>query len=142
MAASGLHLAARRSLVLPPPLSARALVEAFPLHVLEQPGFGDLAAELLQDVLQSVAIAQCHFHPASPPVTGASQKHVEDRGGSPGPRNGLWFVSIKAIIARRTVFVNSVIYSTSQGPSPYLFSAHPARFRRVVQRTASWHPPA
>src|SRR5213595_3500122 len=94
MAASGLHLAAGRSLVLPPPLSARALVEALPLHILEQPGLGDLAAELLQDVFQSVAIAQCHFHAASPPVTGGSQKRDEDRGGSPGPRNSLWFVSL------------------------------------------------
>src|SRR3989475_4389998 len=39
-AASGLHLAARRCLVLPPTLSARTLVEALPLHVLEQSGSG------------------------------------------------------------------------------------------------------
>src|SRR6058998_453177 len=64
-AASGLHLAARRCLVLPPTLSARTLVEALPLHVLEQSGSGDLAAELLQDVVQSVVVAQRHFHPAS-----------------------------------------------------------------------------
>src|SRR2546425_12036437 len=74
-AASGLHLAARRCLVLPPTLSARTLVEALPLHILKQSGSGDLAAELLQDVGPAVVVAQRHFHPApflrreSPPET-------------------------------------------------------------------------
>src|SRR2546427_11353825 len=79
-AASGLHLAARRCLVLPPTLSARTLVEALPLHVLEQSGSGDLAAELLQDVVQSVVVAQRHFHPASFCGARARQKHEEDHG--------------------------------------------------------------
>src|SRR3989442_15551131 len=64
-AARGLHLAACRSLILPPPLSARTLVKPLALHVLEQSGSGDLAAELLQDVVQSVVVAQRPFHPAS-----------------------------------------------------------------------------
>src|SRR2546425_8687976 len=81
-AASGLHLAARRCLVLPPTLSARTLVEALPLHVLEQPGSSDLAAELLQDIVQSVVVAQRHFHPASflrresPPETSRGPRAV------------------------------------------------------------------
>src|SRR6059036_3276051 len=91
MAASGLHLAARCSLVLPPPLSARALVEAFPLHVLEQPGFGDLAAELLQDVLNrslspSVTSIPPHLRSREPPRnttrTGAAAQVLGTVSGS------------------------------------------------------------
>src|SRR3990172_5389158 len=81
-AASGLHLAAGRCLVLPPSLSARALVEALPLHVLEQPGLGDLTAELLEDVVQSVVLAQRHFHPASFPMQEPPET-TEDRGREP-----------------------------------------------------------
>src|SRR6266568_2807916 len=79
-AASGLRLAARRCLIFPPPLSARALVEAFPLHVLEQPGLGDLAAELLQDIVQSVAVAHHYFHvPASLPFGAARNTNTSRR---------------------------------------------------------------
>src|SRR2546427_13222179 len=62
----GLHLAAGRCLVLPSPESARALVEAFPLHFLKQAGFRDLTTELLQNVFQSVPRHYRHFHPAPP----------------------------------------------------------------------------
>src|SRR3989442_15367672 len=84
-AASGLRLAARRCLILPPSLSARALVEAFPLHVLEQPGLGDLAAELLQDIVQSVAFAHHYFHCAGLSSVRSLQKRRRTVGGSPGP---------------------------------------------------------
>src|SRR5260370_24755541 len=60
--ASGFRLAALRCLILPPPLSAGALVKALALHILEQTGLGDLATELLQDVVQSVAVAYHHLH--------------------------------------------------------------------------------
>src|SRR2546426_11567984 len=52
-----------------------------------------LAAELLQDVVQSVVVAQRHFHPASPPARESARNATRTTGGSPGPRNGLWFVS-------------------------------------------------
>src|SRR2546426_646701 len=86
-AARGLHLAACRSLILPPPLSARTLVKPLALHVLEQSGSGDLAAELLQDVVQSVVVAQRHFHPASPPARESARNATRTTGGSPGPRD-------------------------------------------------------
>src|SRR5213080_4366423 len=92
-AARGLHLAACRSLILPPPLSARTLVEPFALHILEQSGSSDLAAELLQDIVQSVVVAQRHFHPASFPARESARNAKRTMGASPGPRNGLWFVS-------------------------------------------------
>src|SRR5216117_4100037 len=104
--ASGLRLAARRCLVLPPPLSAWTLVEAFALHVLEQSGFGDLATELLQDVVQSVAVAQCHVHPASLPLESPPETQRGPWPLRPGPRNSLWFVTLTLIIARWAGFVN------------------------------------
>src|SRR5260370_7625460 len=60
--ASGFRLAALRCLILPPPLSAGALVKALALHILEQTGLRDLATELLQAVVQSVAVAYHHLH--------------------------------------------------------------------------------
>src|SRR2546428_11723193 len=73
-----LQLAPFGGLVLAPPLGAGALVEPLALHVLEQSRLRDLAAELLEDVLQSVVLAQRNFHRAS--------TTNEDPGGSPGPR--------------------------------------------------------
>src|SRR5947199_10609856 len=61
-ATRGLRLAARRGLVLPPPSSARALIEARTLHVLEQARLGDLPAELLQDEVQTICLAQRDDH--------------------------------------------------------------------------------
>src|SRR2546425_5245079 len=67
-ATRGLRLAARRGLVLPPPSSARALVEARTLHVLEQARLGYLPAELLQDEVQTIRLAQRDDH--ANPVSG------------------------------------------------------------------------
>src|SRR5207248_6968057 len=66
-----------------------ACIQASPFHVLKQYGFGDLTAQLLQDVFQPVAVAYGHFHPG---LRVRAPETVKDRGGSPGPRNSLWFV--------------------------------------------------
>src|SRR5213592_3348233 len=131
--ASGLRLAARRCLVLPPSLSAWTLVEALALHVLEQSGFGDLATELLQDVVQSVAVAQCHVHPASLPLESPPETQRGPWPLSPGPRNSLWFVTLALSIAGWAGFVN-VEHTSCQASS-----------RRTVAesrrgRTSSYQP--
>src|SRR2546425_2991088 len=60
--ARGFRLAACRGLVLPPSLSGPALVEALALQILEQTGPRNLPAELLQDPVQSVVLAQRDLH--------------------------------------------------------------------------------
>src|SRR2546426_1726324 len=59
-AARGLHLAACRSLILPPPLSARTLVKPLALHVLEQSGSGDRSEEHTSE-LQSPCNLVCRL---------------------------------------------------------------------------------
>src|SRR6266571_1919520 len=133
-AASGLRLAARRCLIFPPPLSARALVEAFPLHVLEQPGLGDLAAELLQDIVQSVAVAHHYFHvPASLPF-GAARND-----------KGPWAAAqvlgaVSGCFARANDrWLGGVCQPCGRCRSLTL-AGQVTTLHRVVPRTASWHP--
>src|SRR5439155_1493349 len=57
-AARGLHLAACRGLILPPPLGARTLVEPFALHVLEYSGAEHTPGLIPQVQNESDAAAQ------------------------------------------------------------------------------------
>src|SRR5262245_16139553 len=78
---------AASSFALAPPLNGGTLVEAFLLHVLKQPGLGDLPAESLQHRFQPVGLLQRDFHAGPFRIESWPQKHDEDQGGSPGPRS-------------------------------------------------------
>src|SRR5260370_20064338 len=113
--ARGFRFAAGRGLVLPPSLSGPALIEALPLQVLEQSGPGDLPAELLQDPVQSVVLAQRDFHrPRS--RREAHQKLKKDRGRSPGPLTvtGVQRSTVPRHVARRVVSHEGPVLSTGQ----------------------------
>src|SRR6266550_552296 len=88
-ATRGLRLAARRGLVLPPPSSARALVEARTLHVLEQARLGYLPAELLQDEVQTICLAQRDDHANPVSQEERVQKRQRPVATAPGPRKSV-----------------------------------------------------
>src|SRR2546428_12868559 len=129
-AAQALQLAPFGCFVLAPSLRAGALVEAFALHVLEQSRLGDLAAELLEDVLQAVVLAQRDFHCAS---------HNE-RGPGRQPRSsasvsGLQCTACRRAIARlkhRRVAERRPGEFARNARTPCSFRAHPASLQRVV----------
>src|SRR5713101_1788939 len=165
--ARGFRLAARRGLVLPPSLSGPALVEALALQVLEQTGPRNLPAELLQDPVQSVVLAQRDFHrPRSRREAHQKRKRTGDEAQVLGQSLVFSTAPCRAMSLERKVRMRDQVCQLREpnvvksqdvkerrrgGPSRRCVDASPRRlslthsldvvsFSRVVYRTASWHP--
>src|SRR5207245_9750854 len=121
--AQALQLAPFGRLVLAPPLRAGALVEALAFHVLEQSRLRDLAAELLEDVLQSVVLAQRDFHRASHNERGPGRQPRSSASVS-GLQCTAWCRAIAPLKHSRAVGRSQGEF-TLNARTPCSFRAHP-----------------
>src|SRR5256885_8377917 len=148
-ATRGLRLAARRGLVLPPPSSARALIEARTLHVLEQARLGDLPAELLQDEVQTICLAQRDDHANPVPGRVNPETNKDLRRQPQVPVTSLW---CSAAAPCRGPFAR--LGSSPHGPGksrarrprakallPFVQGSRPIRLEQPGERPVGQEPP-